>query len=189
MDYFKMKKSDFKKLPLYDEMEDKPKEFSSLIIIPTNRKHDSGWKVMDYVITVGGEATCRIESGSDVIHLDGIGGGGPEYGKWPTKRPASWCIDCLPCGYLRLFARDSLSLDEFFGSDFEVYCKNEYEEKTVNLGLQEIQRLIRETQRLRKENKQLRESLDRVYQAADQIYQAVADPVKSYQNVADREDE
>ena len=43
MDYFLMKKSDFKNLPLYQDCEHSEDEkYTSFIILPTMKKHDSG---------------------------------------------------------------------------------------------------------------------------------------------------
>jgi len=85
-------------------------EFHSLVILPTKRKHDSGYRCMDFVaVNKDGEPICRLSGGSDVMNIDGIGGYGyqwlDKYNKCPDKvTPVSWSIDCLPkSGLLRLF--------------------------------------------------------------------------------------
>lgn len=52
-------------------------EFSSLVIIPLNYAHDSGWMCMNFVaVNKDGEPICRLSGCSDVLNLDGIGGYG-----------------------------------------------------------------------------------------------------------------
>lgn len=105
MNIMKMKKKDFESLPHRRWNEDIGK-FDSLIIVPQRRKHESGYMCMDFIAVKDGEPICWLAGYSDVIYIDGIGG----YGKWDGERvipslvlPKSWSIDCLPCGYLRLF--------------------------------------------------------------------------------------
>ena len=55
---------------------------------------------------------------------DGIGG----YGNWIAGEllnriePKGWSIDCLPCGYLRLFSRSTMTAGPALSS-FEIYAK------------------------------------------------------------------
>ena len=100
-------------------------EFSALVIIPQDYAHDSGWMCMDFVaVDKEGEPICKLSGCSDVLDLDGIGG----YGKWLDGelpnciKPKGWRIDCLPCGYLRLFSRSTLTAGPAL-SDFEIYAK------------------------------------------------------------------
>ena len=80
---------------------------NSLVILPTKRKHDSGYRAMDVVAIKDGAPLCLVAGGSDVIHIDGIGG----YGEWKpgngipnTIEPKAWSIDCLPVsGLLQLW--------------------------------------------------------------------------------------
>lgn len=49
--------------------------FYSLVIIPTNKMHGSGYKIMHFVaVDKAEEPLFRISGGSDVINIDGIGG-------------------------------------------------------------------------------------------------------------------
>ena len=116
-----MKRRDFDNLPVHKW--DEPLEpFDSLVIIPTYKKHDSGFQIMDFVpCNSKHEPICRIHRGSDVIHIDGLGGYGEWAGNVPKTRPIeAWSIDCLPCGYLRLFCRGRISTG--YGlSDFEIF--------------------------------------------------------------------
>ena len=96
-----------------------------MVIIPLDYAHDSGWMCMDFVaVNEDDEPVCRLSGCSDVLNLDGIGG----YGNWrggevpryiETK---GWSIDCLPCGYLRLFSRSTLTAGPAL-SNFEIYAK------------------------------------------------------------------
>lgn len=106
MNIFDMKKSDFKDIPVTN---DTVKDFDDVVIIPTNRKHDSGYRCMEFVFCEKGEPFVKSFGGSDVLNLNGIGG----YGKWkgylPTMvQPIGWNIDCLPCGYLHIWCNKKL---------------------------------------------------------------------------------
>ena len=121
IDIMQMTKEDFQKVPSVEL----PQTFDSFVIVPTGELHDSGWSCMKFVLLDKLRNVIGSIGGySDVIHIDGIGG----YGRRWSDRvpmavpPKSWTIDCLPCGYLRVFARDTLSTNDWFGSDFEVYC-------------------------------------------------------------------
>ena len=71
-----------------------------------------------------GEPICRLSGCSDVLNLDGIGG----YGNWRSGEiprliePKGWSIDCLPCGYLRLFSHSTLTAGPAL-SNFGIYAK------------------------------------------------------------------
>ena len=122
-----MKRKDFEGLPHRNWSEDVI--FDSMVIMPgkANDLHDSGYRCMDFVAVVKGEAICLLSGGSDVINLDGIGG----YGKdWLTKNEgvpnmvpiAGWSIDCLPkSGLLRIFCNKYMECDPALSS-FSVYA-------------------------------------------------------------------
>ena len=121
IDIAQMTKEDFQKVPSVEL----PQTFTSFVIVPTGQLHESGWGCMKFVLLNKSKIIGSIGGYSDVIHIDGIGG----YGRWDGQGwvpkevpPKSWAIDCLPCGYLRVFAHGELSTDDWFGSDFEVYC-------------------------------------------------------------------
>lgn len=108
-------------------------EFNGIVIIPTNEMHESGYMCMKFALMDHLEVVGCVGGGSDVIHLNGIGG----YGKYEnfkevlktglTKR-VDWSIDCLPNGLIRLFCSSKLELDEIICSDFNLYVKSEREE-------------------------------------------------------------
>lgn len=80
----------------------------SIIVLPMRRMHDSGYRCMDFVAVKDGEPICLLSGGSDVIHIDGIGGYGYRWvdrGELPkTVIPSGWSIDCLPrSGLLRMW--------------------------------------------------------------------------------------
>lgn len=87
-------------------------ECDSIIIIPGRARdlHDSGYRCMDCVAVRNGEPICLLAGGSDVLHINGIGGYGYRWVKRYATVPKSvppigWSIDCLPkSGLLRIFA-------------------------------------------------------------------------------------
>lgn len=122
---------EFHALPLGDAI---GKSFSSLIILPApvnEEAHDSGYRCMYFVGEERGkEPTYKFHGGSDVVHIDGIGGFGhnwlEKYGTVPKPLPPTgWSIDCLRAsGLLRLFPSSrELIVDDSMCSSFEVYAK------------------------------------------------------------------
>ena len=108
-------------------------EFNGIVIIPTNEMHESGYMCMKFALMDHWEVVGCVGGGSDVIHLNGIGG----YGKYENYKEAfktglvkrvDWSIDCLPNGLIRLFCSSKLELDEIICSDFNLYVKSEREE-------------------------------------------------------------
>jgi len=96
--------------------------FDSVIVVPVDRIHDSGYRCMKFVLLQDGNVVGVRGGFSDVIHINGIGG----YGRWYRRvpgvvKPVGWSIDCLPCGVLRLFGHKKMTTDEWTGSDFSVY--------------------------------------------------------------------
>lgn len=131
VDFMTAKKTDFKKLPNIIELSEKEREFDSLIIIPERYKHESGYICMSFAGCKDDKAVCIMSGGSDVIHFDGIGG----YGRWwkeGSKIPEkilskAWNIDCIPCGYLRIFSGNGKITIGSMLSDFEIYADHPIE--------------------------------------------------------------
>jgi len=104
-------------------------EFDSLVILPGRAKdmHDSGFRCMDFVAVRQAEPICRLSGCSDVVHINGIGGYGKNWGCKgggvpKTIEPISWSIDCLAkSGLLQLFCRHKLEAGEALSS-FELYA-------------------------------------------------------------------
>lgn len=94
---------------------------------PTDELHDSGFRRMKFALVNGTEVVGCVGGGSDIMHLNGIGG----YGKYDKDfdgalktnktRKIAWAIDCLPNGLIRLFCSHKLDIDEFICSDFNLY--------------------------------------------------------------------
>lgn len=104
MNIYEMKKEDFAQVPIREWGDTTEMLFDGIVVIPSDRKHDSGFMCMDFVGCCGGEPIIRTGAYSDVVHFDGIGGYGEWKGHFPKQvEPKAWCIDCLPCGYLRIF--------------------------------------------------------------------------------------
>lgn len=103
------------------------KNFTGIVIVPMNYKHDNGFQCMKYILLNHNEIVGVLGGGSDVMHINGIGG----YGKNPDYtsriiRAHDLRIDCLPKSKcLRLFSDEPMELDSMFcGSDFIWYFKN-----------------------------------------------------------------
>jgi len=112
VDIEKMSRREFESLP--HRKWDEEIDCDSIIILPSRRLHDSGYRCMDFVAVKDNEPFCLLSDCSDVIHVDGIGGygiGGYGYhwlGKYKTvpntALPSGWSIDCLPkSGLLRMW--------------------------------------------------------------------------------------
>ena len=123
MNIFNMTKEDFEKVPGRQGWSRDVGEFDSLVIIPQDYAHDSGWMCMDFVaVDKNGEPICKLSGCSDVLSLDGPGGYGDYRADKTTiyVKPKAWSIDCLPCGYLRVFSNGALTAGPAL-SDFAVY--------------------------------------------------------------------
>lgn len=126
MKIHEMTKEDFSKVPIRRNFMAPVPMFKSLVIIPTDQEHDSGYLCMEFVaVNKDDEPIVRMSGCSDVLDINGIGG----YGNWrlcsgipKTIPPISWRIDCLPkSGYLRLFCDHFLTCGDSL-SNFEVYA-------------------------------------------------------------------
>ena len=122
MNILKMTKKDFLSVPMREHFDTNIGLFNSLVIIPTRHKHESGFMCMDFVaVDNKDEPICRLSGCSDVLHFDGIGGYGKPYVPGVRSRPIQgWSIDCLPCGYLRIFCNGWIEADHAT-SDFQIY--------------------------------------------------------------------
>lgn len=110
MKVWEMTKEDFDKVPELDgsKYENGPIEFTQLVVIPSGELHDSGYMIMDFCLVKDGDPIGMVHGGCDVVDLDGSGGVAfrciLERGFDPTKQPP-WRLDCLPCGYISLWAQ------------------------------------------------------------------------------------
>ena len=120
----RMTRKEFDAVPLRAWSEDVG-EFDSLVILPLRTRHDSGYRHMEFIACKDDAPIGRIAGGSDVVHIDGIGG----YGKWESATglpksipPHDWSIDCLPVsGLLRLFTNRGMTAGAALSS-FEIYA-------------------------------------------------------------------
>ena len=120
-----MTREDFEKVPRRKNFMAPVPKFRSLVIIPTDEEHDSGYLCMAFVaVSKDDEPIVWIPGCSDVLNINGIGG----YGDWrgcsipKMIPPIAWSIDCLPkSGYLRLFCGQDLTCGDSL-SNFEVYA-------------------------------------------------------------------
>lgn len=106
-DVTNMTRREFEELPNRERW-DEEIECSSLVVLPSRWLHDSGFRCMAFVLVQENIAFMRVGGGSDVIHIDGIGGAGYrwfERNEFPhLVVPSGWSIDCLKkSGLLRLF--------------------------------------------------------------------------------------
>lgn len=98
--------------------------FDSLVVLPTRRKHESGYRIIDFVAVKESEPICRLSECSDILHIGGIGGYNNEYGNRQTEA-IDWTMDCLPVsGLLRIFCRRDLSCGAALSS-FELFAIKE----------------------------------------------------------------
>lgn len=103
----------------------------SIIILPSRRLHDSGYRCMDFVAVKDIEPICLLSGCSDVIHIEGVGGYGDnwlnKYNNVPSLvPPSSWSIDCLPkSGLLRIWPSSRKIRCGSALSSFEIFSINE----------------------------------------------------------------
>lgn len=128
MNVFNMTKEDFDTLPYCT---DRKQLFDTIILIPTEKMHDSGYRCIKFVGTTR-EDVYVLGEGSDILHIDGIGGRGDwqESDQLPELvKPRWWRIDMLPCGYIRLFCGDKIKISDIALSDSEIWAKDNTRQK------------------------------------------------------------
>lgn len=127
-DVNEMTQKEFRALPCRTSWNSDEGILDALIILPTKRHHDSGYRCMDFVAVKKGKPICRLSGCSDVLHIDGIGGYGEnwlaKYGTVPNSIPPSgWNVDCLKkSGLLRLFRTDGKIKVGTACSSFDVFA-------------------------------------------------------------------
>lgn len=129
-------RKEFEALPRADWHNSEVGEVDSLVILPTRRKHDSGYRCMEFVTIQKSKPTYIVSGCSDVIHLAGIGGHNVGHHNFDDKLlmkrvrthtcpRVCWSIDCLPVsGLLRLFCDKHLYIGQSLSS-FEIYFKED----------------------------------------------------------------
>lgn len=120
-----MSKEDFEKL----EYNNNGSDFNSLVIVPMNKLHDSGFQCMKYVGVKDFKIVNVFGGASDVLHINGIGGYGDhdyflEVIKTNKVDRLPISIDCLPCGLVRLmFSNHKMETEQCGCSDISIYDK------------------------------------------------------------------
>lgn len=130
--YDKWTIKEFRALPRPSSYWNVTGEVDSLIILPTKRKHDSGYRCMEFVAIQNRKPTYILSGCSDVLRLGGMGGYNVyrnsvcnyarrvESGTVPV---IDWKIDCLPVsGLLRIHCSKRMIVGASV-SDFEVFFK------------------------------------------------------------------
>lgn len=117
-------RSDFLKVPRRLDW-NTPIQCDSLVILPSRSLHASGYRLLDFVTIDGGQPLCRVSSGSDVLHIAGIGGRGTRSISPPAfPTPPGWCMDCLPkSGLLQIWPMNhaKIEIGEALSS-FEIFA-------------------------------------------------------------------
>jgi len=86
--------------------------FDSLIIMPREDLHESGYRKMDFIAVKDNKPTCKLGGCSDVIQMY----------VWAEMHPPLWSIDCLPkSGLLRVFSAGNKIKAGADLSSFELY--------------------------------------------------------------------
>jgi hypothetical protein len=120
MNVEQMTKKDFASVKLLERKKSLEVEFETFVIIPTAKKHDSGYPIMRFCLCNGeDEPIGLIEVGSDVINLQNTNYGRSE--QFPKNGIHTWNIDCLPTsGYLRVWCEHTMQYSGF--SNFSVFA-------------------------------------------------------------------
>jgi hypothetical protein len=127
-DINEMTRKEFEAIPPREKW-DSEVEFAGLVVLPSRKIHDSGYRCMDFVaIGKDHKPVCRLSGCSDVIHIDGIGGLGHRWnekykGVPKTIPPSGWSIDCLAkSGLLHMWPGSRYMTCGDALSSFEVYA-------------------------------------------------------------------
>lgn len=125
-DYWSRK--DFNALPTYCELQEKPNVIDSIVVLPTRKMHESGYRIMDFALIKDNMPICRINGCADVVKIGGLGGYNGYEGCRRTEsgtvvEPCGWSIDCLnTSGLIRLFCDTKIRLDSYVtGSTLELF--------------------------------------------------------------------
>ena len=100
--------------------------FNGFVIVPTGKKHDSGYGCMRFILECHGKIVGAVGGWADVVHLNGIGGYGLNWERTlstGTIEVTDWNIDLLPTSKcLRVFSSRELKIEDIICSDFEVFA-------------------------------------------------------------------
>lgn len=124
-------RKDFEALPDISELNEKPEIVDSLVILPTRRLHDSGYRIMHFAVIVNNKPVCRMAGCTDVMKIGGTCGwnGKTSFDEISSITPVGWSIDCLATsGLLRLFCDTRIRLTPPY-STFDVFYLDREEVK------------------------------------------------------------
>lgn len=104
-------------------------EFNSIIIVPTDEIHDSGFRCMKFILLDNMTIVGVVGGWSDVIHPNGIGNYGLNWKEYYGTRKVPYIgisMDCLKTsGCIRLMMSGKYQCEDFILSDFIFYKKEE----------------------------------------------------------------
>ena len=89
-------------------------EFSSVVIVPTDQLHDSGFRQMEFVLMDKDDNPIgKIGGFVDSIYVE------PHY----TSKGIGRCVhmDLLPCGLMRFWVNETMFIENCAGSDLDVF--------------------------------------------------------------------
>jgi hypothetical protein len=125
---------DFRKLPFINNQFKKQREiiFTEFVLLPVDgrSRHDSGYRLIDFVACIKGKPIGRLSGCSDVLHVNGISKPSVscQYKTNFSKEvdpDVAWRIDCLPkSGLFRMFCDNELTCD-YPLSSFQIYSLKE----------------------------------------------------------------
>lgn len=120
LDIRRMTREELLAIPFREDPHNEAGPFTSIVIIPLDTIHESGWRCMDFIGVRGVFPVCRLSGQSDNLSLLGVGGGGRRTQRdlgngnvaideeEATPRPHAWEIDCLQTsGLIHLWDRKS----------------------------------------------------------------------------------
>jgi hypothetical protein len=133
-DFTRWTRKEFRLLPRPDSFWNYIGEVDSLVIVPCDYRHESGYRCLEFAAIQNGEPTYLLSGCSDIIHLGGIGGFNvysddiPKYAKRVKSGVApiaDWKIDCLPVsGLLHIRCNKKIIVGASI-SHFEIFYKEE----------------------------------------------------------------
>jgi hypothetical protein len=98
-DYTYWTRKEFEELPWRKSFHSDEGELDAIVLIPTRRMHDSGFRVIQCVAIKDGKPTVKLTGCSDVIHIGGLSA--------MLKPARNYNIDCMKTsGLFRIFAFD-----------------------------------------------------------------------------------
>lgn len=102
--------------------------FTSVVIVPTDEIHESGFRCMKFILAFNGEIVGVVYTCSDVVWPNGIGNRGKYWTAENFERVpyTGLHIDCLAeSRCVRIIVDKPCVLDDFIGSDFIFYTVDE----------------------------------------------------------------